>query len=44
MSANFEAKKVYDVATLARTRRMIGKPTKVIFDLFNYLDAGNQHD
>ena len=25
-------------------RRRIGKPTKVIFDLFNYLDAGNQFD
>ena len=34
----------YDVATLAEARRRIGKPTKVIFDLFNYLDAGNQFD
>ena len=34
----------YDVAALAEARRRIGKPTKVIFDLFNYLDAGNQFD
>ncbi len=34
----------YDVATLAKARERIGKPTKVIFDLFNYLDAGNQFD
>ena len=34
----------YDVATLAKARRMIGRPTKVIFDLYNYLDAGNQGD
>ena len=34
----------YDVATLAKARQRIGKPTKVIFDLFNYLDAGNQFD
>jgi sugar phosphate isomerase/epimerase len=34
----------YDVATLAEARRRIGKPTKVIFDLFNYLDEGNQFD
>ena len=34
----------YNVATLAELRRRIGKPTKVIFDLFNYLDAENQHD
>lgn len=32
----------YDVATLAKARRMIGKPTKVIFDLYNYLDESNQ--
>lgn len=32
----------YNVATLAEARRRIGKPTKVIFDLFNYLDEGNQ--
>ena len=34
----------YDVATLAEARRRIGKPTKVIFDLFNYLDGDNQFD
>lgn len=34
----------YDVATLAKARQRIGKPTKVIFDLFNYLDEGNQFD
>lgn len=34
----------YDVDTLARARSMIGKPTKVIFDLYNYLDAANQMD
>lgn len=34
----------YNVATLAEARRRIGKPTKVIFDLFNYLDEGNQFD
>lgn len=32
----------HDVATLQKVRNMIGKPTKVIFDLFNYLDAENQ--
>lgn len=32
----------YNVATLAKAREMIGKPTKVIFDLYNYLDADNQ--
>lgn len=32
----------YDVATLARARKLIGKPTKVIFDLYNYLDESNQ--
>lgn len=32
----------YDVATLAKARQMIGKPTKVIFDLYNYMDADNQ--
>ncbi len=32
----------YDVATLARAREMIGRPTKVIFDLYNYLDGDNQ--
>ena len=34
----------YDVATLAKVRRMMDRPTKVIFDLYNYLDAENQHD
>ena len=34
----------YNVATLAKARELIGKPTKVIFDLFNYLDEGNQMD
>jgi sugar phosphate isomerase/epimerase len=34
----------YNVATLAKARKRIGKPTKVIFDLFNYLDEGNQMD
>lgn len=34
----------YNVAALAKARRMIGKPTKVIFDLYNYLDADNQFD
>lgn len=34
----------YDVDTLAKARKMIGKKTKVIFDLYNYLDADNQSD
>lgn len=34
----------YDVDTLARARKMIGKKTKVIFDLYNYLDESNQMD
>lgn len=34
----------YDVDTLARARAMIGKPTKVIFDLYNYMDESNQWD
>ncbi len=34
----------YNVATLAKVRRMMDRPTKVIFDLYNYLDAENQHD
>ena len=34
----------YDVATLQKARQMIGKKTKVIFDLYNYLDGGNQLD
>ena len=32
----------YDVDTLARARQMMNRKTKVIFDLYNYLDAGNQ--
>ncbi len=32
----------YDVDTLARARRMMNRETKVIFDLYNYLDASNQ--
>ena len=34
----------WNVQTLARARKMIGKPTKVIFDLYNYLDETNQAD
>lgn len=34
----------WDVDTLARARRMIGRKTQVIFDLYNYMDAGNQRD
>ena len=34
----------WNVQTLARARAMMGKPTKVIFDLYNYLDESNQHD
>ena len=34
----------YDVATLARVRKMMGRSTRVIFDLYNYLDQGNQLD
>jgi len=34
----------YDVDTLARARKMMGRDTRVIFDLYNYLDAGNQAD
>lgn len=34
----------WNVQTLQRARDMIGKPTKVIFDLYNYLDESNQHD
>lgn len=32
----------HDVATLQKVRKMMGRPTKVIFDLYNYLDAENQ--
>ncbi len=34
----------WDVATLARARKMMGRDTKVIFDLYNYLDESNQGD
>ena len=34
----------WNVDTLARVRNMIGKPTKVIFDLYNYMDVSNQYD
>lgn len=34
----------HDVPTLQKVRRMMNRPTKVIFDLFNYLDAENQGD
>lgn len=34
----------YDVDTLAKARKMMGRPTKVIFDLFNYMDESNQGD
>ena len=34
----------WNVATLARARKRIGKETKVIFDLYNYLDETNQRD
>lgn len=32
----------WNVQTLAKARTMIGKPTLVIFDLYNYLDEENQ--
>ena len=34
----------WDVATLARARKMMNRDTKVIFDLYNYLDESNQGD
>lgn len=34
----------WDVKTLARARRMIGRKTAVIFDLYNFMDAENQSD
>ena len=34
----------WNVETLARARRMMGRKTKVIFDLYNYLDETNQGD
>lgn len=32
----------YNPATLQKLRGLLGKPTKVIFDLYNYLDQDNQ--
>ncbi len=34
----------WNVETLARARKMMGRKTKVIFDLYNYLDESNQSD
>lgn len=34
----------WNVDALARARRMIGRKTRVIFDLYNYMDADNQWD
>ena len=34
----------WNVETLARARKMIGAKTKVIFDLYNLMDADNQGD
>ena len=34
----------HDVDALQKVRRMMDRPTKVIFDLFNYLDEANQGD
>lgn len=34
----------WNVDTLYRARRMMGRKTKVIFDLYNYLDETNQGD
>lgn len=34
----------WDVDTLARARKMMGRKTKVIFDLYNFMDASNQLD
>ncbi len=34
----------FDVPTLARARRTMGRQTKVIFDLYNFLDESNQGD
>ena len=34
----------WDVDTLARARNMIGQKTRVVFDLYNFLDADNQGD
>lgn len=32
----------WDIDTLARARKMIGKKTRVVFDLYNFMDADNQ--
>ena len=34
----------WDVETLARARKMMGRKTKVIFDLYNFLDESNQEN
>ena len=34
----------WNVETLARARKMIGAKTKVVFDLYNFMDADNQGD
>ena len=34
----------WNVDALARARKMIGRKTKVVFDLYNFMDAGNQGD
>lgn len=34
----------WDIDTLVRARKMIGRPTRVIFDLYNLMDADNQGD
>lgn len=34
----------WNVDTLAKARKLMGKPTKVIFDLYNYMDGDNQLD
>lgn len=34
----------WNVDALAKARRMIGRKTRVIFDLYNYMDADNQRD
>ncbi len=34
----------WNVETLARARQMMGRKTKVIFDLYNYMDESNQSD
>lgn len=34
----------WNVQTLARARKMMGRKAKVIFDLYNYMDADNQRD